>query len=115
LSTEIRSELIDELMDRYIDWREECLAVQAAYEHWATGLEEERESAFGGYQAALDREEQASAIFAERIDSINDEQREPASAPPAVLGGIGGRVVTSVGALLPRASRSERDTRQEKG
>lgn len=61
------SDVIDRLMDLYVDWREESDEVQIAYDRWAGGPAEEREGAFAAYQAALDREESASLAFSERI------------------------------------------------
>src|SRR6185436_18676673 len=34
MSTQVRSELIDVLMDVYVDWREECIALRNAYQRW---------------------------------------------------------------------------------
>ena len=34
-TAEIRAALIDELMDRYVDWREQCIALRNAYERWS--------------------------------------------------------------------------------
>jgi hypothetical protein len=75
LGTEIRSELIDELMETYVDWREECLAVQRAYERWSNALSLDREPAFIAYRAALDREEQAGVVYAGRIEWVADQAR----------------------------------------
>ena len=63
LEAQSRSKLIDELMDRYVDWREQCLAVGKAYERWSGGPSADRELAFAGYGAALDLEEHASRVY----------------------------------------------------
>jgi hypothetical protein len=55
--------LSDEFLEGYISWREECLAVQGAYEAWQDADPGGRAGAFAAYRAALDREEQASLIF----------------------------------------------------
>src|SRR5689334_903416 len=47
----------DALIDLYIAWREECSAVQLAYERWREAAQEDREAAFAAYNLALDREE----------------------------------------------------------
>ena len=57
----------DALIDLYVDWREECSAVQLAYEGWREASKEDREAAFAAYNAALDREERASDIYADLI------------------------------------------------
>jgi hypothetical protein len=113
MSAEIRSELIDDLMETYVDWREECIALRNSYERWSNAPAEEREPAFSAYRAALDREEQASVVFAERTESVVREQREPRerrephTAPEAVLGGVGGRVMTAAESWLRPLSSSD--------
>ena len=59
--------LADALIDLYVAWREECSAVQLAYEQWREAAREDREAAFAAYNAALDREERASDMYAARI------------------------------------------------
>lgn len=96
MSTHIPPELIDDLMEIYVEWREECIALNEAYERWSDGPVEEREMAFAAYLAALEREEQASAVYADRLYEIEREQREPAAPPPA----LGDRVISRFGGLL---------------
>jgi hypothetical protein len=71
--SKVRSELIDELMDMYVEWREACIALRVAYEHWSSVRVAERKLAFATYEAALDWEEQASAIYADRINQVARE------------------------------------------
>jgi len=66
----IRSKLVDELMDRYVDWREQCMAVRSAYERWSHGPSAEREMAFARYTAALELEEYASREYADRVNRV---------------------------------------------
>jgi hypothetical protein len=54
----------DALIDLYVEWREECSEVQLAYERWREASRDERAAAFAAYDAALDREERASDIYA---------------------------------------------------
>ena len=61
--------MIDELLERYISWREECQAVRLAYQSWAQSGRWERRLTYAGYLAALDREEQAARIYAGHVDS----------------------------------------------
>lgn len=70
MSAQIPPALIDELMDRYVEWREACVALTCAYERWASVPVSERVLAFAAYGAALDWEEQASAVYANRINRI---------------------------------------------
>jgi hypothetical protein len=60
----------DALIDLYVDWREECAGVQAAYEWWRDAMKGERASAFAAYGAALDREERASEVYAELVGRL---------------------------------------------
>jgi hypothetical protein len=61
---------IDELVERYISWCEESLAVRVAYQRWANSGRGERRLAYAGYVAALDREEQAARTYAGHVDRI---------------------------------------------
>jgi hypothetical protein len=61
---ECNRRLGDALIDLYVAWREECSAVQLAYEGWREASDDDREAAFAAYNAALDREERASDIYA---------------------------------------------------
>ena len=68
MSTQIPPQLIDELMEMYVEWREACMALRTAYERWSNVRLAEREFAFAAYRAALDREEQASARYGARFE-----------------------------------------------
>jgi hypothetical protein len=57
----------DALIELYVDWREECVAVRAAYERWRAAERDDRAAAFAAYSAALDREELAGNIYAELV------------------------------------------------
>jgi hypothetical protein len=67
---ELVEELIDELIEMYVDWREECIRLRYAYGRWLSVPAEERDLAFAGYRAALDREEQVSVAYAKHIERI---------------------------------------------
>lgn len=66
-STRSRSQLIDELMERYVEWREQCVALSDAYSQWSRGPASGRRLAFEAYKAALDLEEHASLVYADRV------------------------------------------------
>jgi hypothetical protein len=57
----------DALIDLYVEWREECSSVRLAYARWADACRADRAAAFAAYNAALDREERASDIYAALI------------------------------------------------
>jgi hypothetical protein len=65
--------LIDEMMDRYVDWREQCIALEETYERWSNGPLAERKLAFEAYKAALDLEEHASLVYADRVNRFEGE------------------------------------------
>jgi hypothetical protein len=51
---------MDDVAVSYLDWVEECIAVQEAYEHWSNAPAHDASVAFAVYCAALDQEESAS-------------------------------------------------------
>jgi hypothetical protein len=62
--------LIDELIEMYVHWREECIRLRYAYGRWLSVPAEERGLALASYRAALDREEQVSVAYAKHIERI---------------------------------------------
>lgn len=62
--------LFDEALERYIDWREACDAVSAAYSQWSYCSRVNRPSLFAAYTAALDREELAATRYRGVINRI---------------------------------------------
>jgi hypothetical protein len=64
--------LLDGALDAYINWREECIAVEDAYRTWAHARAEDVEGAFDDYEAALYREEHAANVYAGWIGRVRD-------------------------------------------
>lgn len=58
---------VDMLLDRYVSWREDCAAVQQAYQRWSDAARVDREPAYGRYVAALRREEHAAALYEHQL------------------------------------------------
>jgi hypothetical protein len=58
--------LADASIDAYARWREECRAVEAAYERWVDAEPRARRTAFLAYGAALDQEEAAARVYEAR-------------------------------------------------
>jgi hypothetical protein len=81
----IRSELVDEMMEMYVAWREACIALRKAYEQWSTVRVAERELAFATYQAALDWEEQASRVYADRVSGVGRALADARQSAPRSL------------------------------
>lgn len=65
-----KSQLADEAMDRYVDWREECAAVEAAYARWSKASPEASELPHAAYSAALDREQSAAGVYRRALDRL---------------------------------------------
>jgi hypothetical protein len=63
-------ELVDEAIQRYVDWREECLDVWDAFDRWASSPRVDAGAAFSAYRAALDREECAALAYADLLGRI---------------------------------------------
>ena len=66
----IDKRLVDEAMDAYLDWREECAAVWAASERWVGASVGDAPMAAAAYRAALDREERASDVYADLMNLV---------------------------------------------
>jgi hypothetical protein len=64
------SELIDAVMDAYIEWREENAEVTAAYRTWNNAPAHERTLCHDNYVAALDREELAANVYMRLIAQV---------------------------------------------
>jgi hypothetical protein len=62
------SDIIDAVMDRYVSWREESAAVEAAYHAWRGASRDQSRVAFHDYSAALDREEHAAYEYRRLIE-----------------------------------------------
>ncbi|HTX10534.1 MAG TPA: hypothetical protein VME22_18055 [Solirubrobacteraceae bacterium] len=57
------TKLIDAVMDGYVTWREESMAVHATYREWLGASTAWRALAFEDYCEALDREERAATEY----------------------------------------------------
>ena len=65
-----KNALIDEAIDRYVEWREECAAVYDAYSNWTNAPTEETELPFAAYSAALDREQSAATVYGRAVERL---------------------------------------------
>jgi hypothetical protein len=86
--SQISPVLNDDLMDLYVEWRQECIVVRNAHVRWSSSPVAEQESAFAAYRAALDREERATAVYADRLQRISrgvdHKTLRTAARPPRV-------------------------------
>jgi hypothetical protein len=72
-ASSIKAELVDAIIDSYVDWREEAAAVEAAYRRWDRAAQCDRPLAFAAYRTALDQEERAAEHHAQAIaDYLRD-------------------------------------------
>jgi hypothetical protein len=69
LSTD-RPAFADAVLASYVHWRESCEAVSTSYQWWRTCAAPQRGLAFETYLAALDREEIAAQIHADRSERL---------------------------------------------
>ena len=67
----------DALVDLYVEWREECSSVHSAYERWRRAPRDDSAAAFAAYNAALDREERASNVYAALVQRVSPAARQP--------------------------------------
>ena len=65
-----RREIVDEMIDDYVSWREACAAVAVSYENWRCSDRPDEKLAFSVYVAALDREEQAAAAYQRAVAQV---------------------------------------------
>ena len=70
MEAQVDKQLVDEAIEAYIDWREECAAVWDAFDRWASAPGVAAATAFSAYRAALDREECASHAYADLLARI---------------------------------------------
>jgi hypothetical protein len=61
--------LRDEIIDLYLDWREEAAGVADAYATWADAPADEKGPCFVAYLAAIDREEAAARSYADVVSN----------------------------------------------
>ena len=67
---QVDPELVDEAIQCYVDWREECFVVWDSYDRWASSPHVDAGAAFSAYRAALDREECAAHSYADMLARI---------------------------------------------
>ena len=67
--------LRDEIIDLYLDWREEAAAVADAYTLWADATADDKAARFVAFTAAIDREEAAARSYADALAKGKRTQR----------------------------------------
>ena len=65
-----RTRLVDLMLSAYVDWREACFEVDAAYRAWGLGTGPHADMAFARYTTALEQEERAAALYATFVRDV---------------------------------------------
>jgi hypothetical protein len=63
--------LVDDMLDRYVEWREDAVAVAEAYRRWSGAPARERAWRFSAYMAALEQEESTARSYAVLVAGVN--------------------------------------------
>ena len=61
---------VDQLLEFYCAWREECAQVHTAYMRLSSASQPDRTLAFAAYIAALDREAAAAHMYLEQVNRV---------------------------------------------
>ena len=64
------ADLVDEMLSRYVTWREHAAAVANAYRQWAAAPADEEAGRFSAYLAALDLEESSAGTYALTVADV---------------------------------------------
>jgi hypothetical protein len=67
---------VDAFVERYVDWREQCEALDSAYRGWVQATWWTRDTAFETYRAALDREAKAADAYERATARLEDAERQ---------------------------------------
>jgi hypothetical protein len=70
MNNSVTKRLVDDTIDAYVDWREQCARVRAAYRRWSTAPRIHLTEAFDEYLAALNDEEDAADQYAQLIGRL---------------------------------------------
>jgi hypothetical protein len=71
---------VDDVIDAYVEWREECVGVWEAESRWSAAAPVDAELAFAAYRAALDREECASTNYARLLMRLGHARQSVATS-----------------------------------
>jgi hypothetical protein len=80
LNSSRQRRMVDEAVDAYVEWREECVRVWQAYQGWLDAARVDGAFASLAYEAALDREQRAAEVYAELIARLETRLR---NLPPS--------------------------------
>jgi hypothetical protein len=89
-----RAQILDELKDAYIAWRQACLELQDARRLWGSGHGPDAAEAFGRCEDALDEEGRAAECYARlvrRVAEITPQKAAEAESASPSPGQAAGR------------------------
>jgi hypothetical protein len=81
---------VNQAMDAYAGWRDQCSAAERAYRCWVAARGADADAWYAAYCAALDREERAAERYAEtlrRVGSLAAAELAPMKNLTAAAGG----------------------------
>jgi hypothetical protein len=81
----IDGQLIDDVVNTYVDWRQQSERVWRAYHDWSTTAPPDTSLRFAAYVAELDREHRASEAYADAVTRAAVCARASALPPPSQL------------------------------
>jgi hypothetical protein len=67
-----RRRLLNQTMEAYVRWRQQCRAVSVAHSHWAAAPRADAGLWYRAYSAALDAEERACELYAALVRRAGD-------------------------------------------
>lgn len=70
------SRLVDEMLDRYAEWREDAYGVTEAYARWCGATGRDEEWRFFVYMAALELEEGSANTYAAVVTQLDSRLRQ---------------------------------------
>jgi hypothetical protein len=62
--------LVDEVLDAYDEWFDECIQVRDSYARWSEASRADAAGAFAAYESELDREERAADRLRELVGRL---------------------------------------------
>lgn len=68
---------VDEMLSRYVDWREHAAATKDAYRQWSRAARAETNRRLAAYLAALDLEESAAGAYALAVAEVQHALQTP--------------------------------------
>jgi hypothetical protein len=72
---------VDDMLARYIDWREEAESSRDDYQHWLIAPPDDGDQRFAAYLAPLEREECAAAQYAAAVSVVAQTLYESTHRP----------------------------------